>query len=112
MKINPRQLQQAMKQMGVQQEDIPAKEVIIRLEDRELVISNPSVAIVKMMGQESFQITGDVQERSLDSTPDISEADIDAVVSQTGVSIEVAEEALQRNKGDLAQTIVELSKTD
>ena len=108
MKINQRQLQQAMKQMGVQQEDIPATEVIIRLPDKELVIANPSVALVKMMGSESFQISGEVQERSLDATPVLSQDDIDTVVAQTGVEPEKAREVLERHNGDIAQAIIEL----
>ena len=58
MKINPKQLQQVMKQMGVEQTDLDATEVRIKFEDREFVFPNPTVAIVKMMGQESFQVGG------------------------------------------------------
>ncbi len=54
MKINPKQLEKAMKQMGVKSEEIPADEVIIKSQDKEIVISNPQVQKVNMMGQESF----------------------------------------------------------
>ena len=57
--MNPRKMQQMMKQLGIKQEEIPATEVIIRLEDRELIIAKPSVSKVDMMGQETFQITGE-----------------------------------------------------
>jgi nascent polypeptide-associated complex subunit alpha len=110
MKINQKQIQQAMRQMGVQQEDIAAKEVIIRLEDKELVIQNPSVAIVKMMGQESFQISGTVEVRPINATPELSEDDVNTVVSQTGASTEVAREALERHEGDIAKAILELQQ--
>ena len=73
MKINPKQLEKAMKQMGVKSEDIPADEVIIRSAGKEIVISNPTVTKVNMMGQDSFQISGSVSER--DSAGLLGESD-------------------------------------
>ena len=61
-----------------------------------------------MMGQVSFQLTGDFHEESIDETPDITEEDIDTVVSQAKVSEKEAREALAKNKGDIAKTIIEL----
>ncbi len=60
--INPKQLKQAMKQLGMKQEEIDAKEVIIKTSEKQLVIKNPSVVRINMMGQDSFQITGEVNE--------------------------------------------------
>ena len=108
--MDPRMVKQAMKKMGVQQEEIDAVEVIIRCEDKEIVISNPSVAKVKMMGEESFQITGDAEERSLDSNPEINEDDIKTVAEQTGASLEDAKAAIENNNGDLAAAIMELKE--
>lgn len=108
--INPRKMQQMMKQMGIQQTDIEATEVIIKTPTKELVFSNPSVAKVNMMGQETYQIVGSPEERELESTPELSDDDIQTVVEQTGVSAEDAKEALEKNKGDIAQTILELKK--
>ena len=112
MKINPRQMQQAMRQMGIQQEELPATEVIIKLADRELVIAHPSVAIVKMMGQESFQISGDVHERSLETTSAFNDGDIDAVIAQTGTTPEQARDALERSQGDIAKAILDLTDSN
>ncbi len=36
--MNSRQAKQMMKRMGIQQVELPAKEVIIRLEDKEILI--------------------------------------------------------------------------
>lgn len=108
--INPRKMQQMMKQLGIQQEDIPAKEVIIRTAEKEIVITSPSVAKVNMMGQETFQISGEVEERGLSSTPDISEEDIQAVVEQTGVDKETAKKAIEKHQGDLAEAIMDLQE--
>lgn len=108
--INPRQMRQAMKKMGVQQEDLEAKEVIIKLQDKELVFSNPSVAKVNMMGQESFQITGDYEEKSLNEGPEISEEDIKTVMEQADVSKQEAINALEETDGDIAEAILKLKE--
>jgi len=106
--MNPRQMRMAMKKLGIQQEEIDAKEVIIRLEDKEIVISNPSVTKVNMMGQDTYQVVGEESERSLSSEPEISEDDITTVAEQAGVSKEQALKALQEAKGDLAEAILKL----
>jgi nascent polypeptide-associated complex subunit alpha len=110
--MNPKQMQQAMKQLGIRQDDIDAVEVIIKLQDKELVISNPSVQKITMQGQESFQISGRVEERSLDSSPEITEEDIETVMEQTGCSKEEAEEAITEAEGDLANAIMALKEKD
>ena len=73
MQMNSRQMRQAMKKMGINQEEMDAQEVIIRLADRDLVITNPEVSKVNMMGQETFQVIGEPVERERDVAPDISE---------------------------------------
>lgn len=110
MNMDPRQMRMAMKKLGIQQQEIPAREVIIRLEDKEIIISNPSVTKVNMMGQDTYQITGEEEERSLDVTPDISDDDISTVMDQTGASEEDAKKAILDSKGDLAEAILKLKK--
>ena len=84
--VNQRQMKQAMKQMGVQQTDIDADEVIIRAGDKDIIISNPSVQKVKMMGQETYQISGNerVEERIVKI--EIGDDDIKTVMDQANVS--------------------------
>ena len=108
--LNPRKMQQMMKQLGIQQVDVPATEVVIKTPDKLLVITNPSVQRVNMMGQETFQISGEIEERSSSTTPDISEEDIQTVMEQTGVDKHTAQNALEQAKGDLAQAIMNLNK--
>ncbi len=108
--MNNRQMKQAMKRMGVQQEEIPASQVIIKLEDKQIVLDNPSVQKVNMMGQSSYQISGEEKHEEYDNTPEISEEDIETVMEQAGVSKEEALKALEENEGDLAQAIVSLSE--
>lgn len=109
--MNPKQMKQAMKRMGIQQEEIAASQVIIRLADKEIVLDNPSVQKVNMMGQWSYQISGEETQRSLDSTPDINEDDIKTVMEQANCSEEEAKQAIEESKGDLAEAILQLSNS-
>ena len=106
--MNPRKMQQMMKQLGIQQVDIPATEVIIKTKDKTITITNPSVAKVNMMGQVNFQISGEVHEEEISAVPDISEEDIKTVMEQTGASKLAAKKAIESTKGDLAEAILNL----
>jgi len=106
--MNPKAMEQAMKKMGIKQEDIPSTEVIIKAEGRDIVITNPKVVKVNMMGQDSFQITGTVQEQT--PATEISEDDIKTVSTQAGVPETQAKEALENANGDLAAAIMQLKK--
>lgn len=106
--MNPRDVKKAMKRMGIEQRDIDAVQVIIKTPSRELVINNPQVAEVMMMGQKTYQIIGEPVERS--SELEISEEDVETVAQQAEVSKKEAETALRKSKGDLAQAIMELKK--
>lgn len=103
-------MQQAMRKMGIQQVDIPATRVIIQTEDKEIIISNPSVTKVNMMGQETFQIAGNIEEKSRSSAPEISEEDIKTVMEQAKVDKNTAKKAIEEAEGDLAQAILNLAK--
>jgi len=104
--MDPRKMQEAMKQMGIAQENIPAKKVIIEKEGSNIIIENPSIVKIKIQGQESFQISGDVREEN--EIKEISEQDIKTVMEKTGTSEEQARETLERTQ-DLAESILELS---
>lgn len=106
--MNPRKMQQMMRQLGVQQTEIPATEVIIKTEDTQITIRNPTVVKVNMMGQETLQISGEMEEEALSTTPDISEEDVKTVMEQAHVSKETARKAITEANGDLAQAILHL----
>ena len=108
--MNPRAMKQAMKRMGIQQQDIEATEVIIKTEDKEIVIANPQVAKVNMMGQETYQVVGEAQERAISKEPEINEEDIKTVMEQTGTDEEKAKETIEKHNGDLAAAIMELKE--
>ena len=103
--LDPKKMQGMMKQLGIAQEEISAEKVIIEKSDgKKLIIENPSVVKIKMQGNESFQISGNVSEES-----GISDEDIQIIVEKTGVSEKIARETLEKNSGDLAEAILELS---
>jgi nascent polypeptide-associated complex subunit alpha len=111
MNMNSRQMRMAMKRMGIQQQEVEdALEVVIKCKEREIVILDPQVSKVNMMGSDTWQIIGKAQERALDSTPAISEDDVNTVMEQTGKGEEEVRKALEKNKGDLAQTILDLQE--
>ena len=106
--INPRDMQKVMKRMGIKQEEIDASEVIIRMEDRDIVISNPQVSKVNMMGQETYQIIGNGREVARDSKPEISEHDVSTVMKQTSCTKEEAIKSLEESIGNIAEAILKL----
>lgn len=103
--MNPQMIKQAMKKLGIKQEEIPASEVIIKTPEKNIVISNPSVTKINMQGQETFQIVGKISEES-----PISEEDIETVSRQANVSKEKARKALEKSNGDLAEAILSLKQ--
>jgi len=105
--MNPRQMKKMMRRMGIKQQEIDAESVIIKTSDKEIIISNPTVTKVNMMGQDTFQITGAISEKELE--PEISEEDVKTVMEKANVSEEDAIKALKENNGDLAKAIIELS---
>jgi nascent polypeptide-associated complex subunit alpha len=121
--MSPRAIARMMKQMGIEQKDVSGvREVIFRFEDKEWLITDPQVAMIKQAGSESFQVSGTKSERGLTTGTDVSEGlepepqtelevpmeDAALVASQTGVDIETAKEALRNSDGDLAAAILKL----
>lgn len=106
MKINPRQMEKMMRKMGIQSVSIEAEEVIIKTPDKDIVIKNPQVSRVNAMGQDTFQVSGDVEERAKER---FNSEDVETVMEQAGVSEEEAISALKETN-DLADAIMRLKK--
>jgi len=106
--MDPKHMEKMMKQMGMNVTNIDAEEVVIRTPDKDIIITNPQVSKIKAMGQETFQISGDVSERER-SDEDVSEDDVEMVADQAGVSKEEARDML-RETGDIAEAIMRLKK--
>ena len=110
--LNSRAVQQMMKRMGIQQQPLECKQVIFILDGKRLVINDPSVVIVNMMGQKTYQVTGEVIEETDSSIPEISDEDVQLVMSQANCSEEEAREAISESKGDLAEAILKLKSKE
>lgn len=114
--VNPRQMKQAMKRMGITTEDIQGvEEVIIRTRDKEYVIRDASVTVMDVQGQKTYQVMGEatISGRSLTpaSTPtevSLPEEDVELVIGQTGCTRERAIKALKENGGQPAEAIISI----
>lgn len=104
--MNPKKIQGMMKKMGINQEELGAHRVIIEMEDKNIVIDEPSVVKVNMQGNVSYQITGEEREESKE---EFSDEDVDLVKGKTGKGEEEVRKVLEKNHGDIAESIMELS---
>jgi len=101
--IDPKQMKSMMKKLGVKQEEIEASEVLIKCKDKEIIIRNPQVIKINMMGQDSIQVVGEIEERGLSNVKD---EDVNAVIEQTGCSKDEALKALEDSDGNIAKAIL------
>jgi len=110
--LDPKKMAAMMKQMGIKQEEISANRVVIEQDDGKIIINNPSVLKVNMQGNVNFQISGDIEEQKdvEESSEEKLKEDIKTIVEQTGVSEDIAAIELEKNDGDIAATIIGLSK--
>lgn len=107
--VNKRQMEQMMRRMGIKQQELDVEQVIIKCSDKEIIIDNPQVSRVNMMGQKTYQIVGEEYEKGIDTTPDINEEDISTVMEQANVSKEDAIKALEDTSGNLAEAIMKFT---
>ncbi|RLM59363.1 nascent polypeptide-associated complex protein [Halobellus sp. Atlit-31R] len=125
--MNPRKMQQMMKQMGIDVTELDAEEVIIRTADEELVFSDAQVTRMDAQGQQTYQVVGEPESRERgteasdadESGADegdagdagdeaIPEDDVELVAARAGVTPDTAREALEAEDGDLAAAIARL----
>lgn len=102
-RMDPKKMQGMMRQMGIKSKEIDAEEVIIKTSSGELIISNPQVTEVTMQGIKTYQVMGEVSEKESNTE------DVNMIVEKTGCTKEQAEETLEKNNGDIAAAILELS---
>jgi len=118
--MSPKKMKGMLKNMGINIDELEnVIEVVIRLPDREIVLSSPSVAIMDAHGTRSYQISGDASERPLsgpsqetaavEAPIEIPDSDVQLVSAQTGANASDAKAALLEAKGDLAAAIMKLS---
>jgi len=114
-RMNPRQMQQMMKRLGINVKEINnVEEIIIRTDSKEYIFDNAEVTIMDAQGQKTYQITGRPRivdrQKAEEKEEGIPQSDIDLVSEQTGKSKEQAEKALKETNGDIAEAILKLTE--
>jgi len=99
-------MQQMMKQMGVDMEEINADKVEVHIGDKKMVFRNPNLNKMNLPQGEMFQLQGNYKEEKMETGPE--EEDIELVMEKTDASREDAEKALE-NSEDVAEAVMELS---
>jgi len=104
--VNPKQMSQMMRQFGIKNQEISAKEVIITLENgSKIVFDKPQIQCIEMRGEKTYTIAGASKE-----VGGVPNEDIDMVAKEAGVSKEEAKNALAEANGDIAEAILKLKK--
>jgi len=73
--------------------------------DKDLIFNNPEVSMINMMGQNTFQVIGEYEEKQISSYND---DDIKTVIEETNCSKETAIKALEKTNGDIAEAILHI----
>ena len=120
--FDSRKMQQMMKQMGIDIDELDVEEVVIRLSDEELVFTDAEVQRMDAQGQETYNIVGSPERRdrgdsALDAGDEetgsddaIPQEDIEMVAERAGVSEDEAREALEAANGMPLDAIQQLSE--
>lgn len=122
-KSKKRSMERQMRRMGVDFQQLDdVTEVLIRFPDKELILPEPQVLLMKAQGDDVYQIVGQSEERGLTASTAAEEAttlaspqsfteeDVQLVASQANVSDEDAREALRAADGNLAKAIITLTQ--
>ncbi len=116
-RVNPRQMRQAMKRLGIEQEELDGvEEVVIRTAAKEYVIRNANVTAMTAQGQKIWTVVGEpiVRDRVDAKKPadakelSIPEEDVKLVAEKAGVSEDEARKALEECGGEPAEAIIRL----
>jgi len=101
--MDPKKMQQMMKQLGMKMDNIQASQVIIKTDAGDIIVEEPQVVKTTMQGQIVFQVSGNVKEKSF------SDEDVKLVMEQSGTNDkEQASKALAEANGDVVKAIMKL----
>lgn len=107
--MNPKQMNQMMRKLGINVKDIKnVEKVIIITDEKEYVFNQAEVTIMNAQGQKTYQVVGNptIHQRK----EEIPQQDIDLIVEQTGKTAQEAKEALEASNGDIAEAIMKLTE--
>lgn len=108
--MDPRALKRMMDSMGMKTSEIDADRVIIEGKGKNIVIENPSVTMIEVQGNTSFQISGNVSESEKTVKIEITDDDIKTVMDQTGKDKDTVKKTLEETNGDIAEAIIKLKE--
>lgn len=109
--MNPRKMKQVMKQLGMDVRPVEdVQEIVVTTPAGRYVFDQAEVAIMKMQGVTTWQITG--EPRFEEASLSIPDDDVSLVAGQAGVTDDEARKALEESKGDIAGAILKLSAND
>jgi nascent polypeptide-associated complex subunit alpha len=107
-RINPKQMNQMMRKLGISVKEIENVErVIIQTDTREYIFDGAEVTIMDAQGQKTYQIVG--RPRVVERKEEIPKEDIELIMEQTGKTAEEAKKTLEETKGDIAEAIMKLT---
>ncbi|MDD1724115.1 MAG: nascent polypeptide-associated complex protein [Methanospirillum sp.] len=106
--MNPRKMKQVMKQLGMDVRPVEdVQEIIVKTAKGRYVFDQAEVAIMKMQGVTTWQITGEPRFEEAETV--IPDDDVALVAGQAGVTADAAKAALVETKGDIAEAILRLA---
>lgn len=109
--IDPRQLKRMMDSMGMKNTEIEAHQVIIKCSGKDIIIDNPSVTLVEMQDNRTYNVSGGTVTETDTAAVAIDPEDVEMVMKETGVTDEARVlKALEDAKGDIAQAILNLKQ--
>ncbi len=117
-RMNPRQMKQMMRRLGIEQEEIAdVEEVVIRTATKEYVFTQAQVTMMTVQGQKTVQVVGEplIRDRTdvaakpaAPAKVAIPEEDVLLVAEKAGVSEAEARRALEECGGEPAEAIIRL----
>ena len=114
--MSPRRMKAMMKRAGIDVEEIEGvEEVTIKTSSKEYVIKDAYVTLMKMHGQNTFQIVGEpkiIEKEGVSEKESIPDEDVKLVMEQTNVSEEEARAALEECGGNPAEAIIKLMSNE
>jgi nascent polypeptide-associated complex subunit alpha len=105
--MDPRQMKRLMQQFGIKSEELNVHKATLELEDKCIVIENPTVMVIEAQGQRTYMVVGNEREEPYEhqEKQNIPEEDIELVAEKCNVSPEEAKKALEAADGDIAMAI-------
>src|SRR3989344_6498606 len=102
---DPKKVADMLKKMNINIREVKAEEVIIKCNDKNIIISKPEIMIADLMGKDVYQISGEVSE-----SISINEKDIEFVMEKTGKDRDTVVKKLEELNNDLVKAIMELKE--